>query len=289
MSSSFSTLSGSARLQTAKSEAKAASKLPPKPKSAAVKYDSAKSVVDTGSSINKIKEKEASKNFVVGKNEIFKRIRTKRLAEYIEAEGGWEVEATLSPQDPDLRPPPTASEALNPRDDGPKPNAPRRHDYSYLLLDLRDKEDFDKCRIRGALHYPLSMLSRSTNEFLPEMYSYKNKENKLIVVYDVDESIAQKAATTLIQKGIDNIYLLSGGLFDMNEKFPEHVIGTLPPKPGTAKLSSSGRLTTSGSLSSSSRPTSTTSSFSTSSGVSRATTISKTSISSRTASPSVRK
>jgi hypothetical protein len=78
----------------------------------------------------------------------------------------------------------------------------------------------------------------------------KNKENKYIIVYDEDESIAANVATTMFQKGIDNIYLLSGGfnncyccknqfllvgLIDMVEKFPIFVIGKLPPKPGTAK------------------------------------------------------
>lgn len=38
----------------------------------------------------------------------------------------------------------------------------------------------------------------------------------------------------MFQKGIDNIYLLSGGLRDMFEKFPEFVTGKLSPKPGTA-------------------------------------------------------
>ncbi len=38
----------------------------------------------------------------------------------------------------------------------------------------------------------------------------------------------------MFQKGIDNVYLLSGGLKDMSEKYPEYVIGRLPIKPGTA-------------------------------------------------------
>ena len=39
----------------------------------------------------------------------------------------------------------------------------------------------------------------------------------------------------MFQKGIDNIYMLSGGLRDMFEKFPEFVQGKLPQKPGSAK------------------------------------------------------
>ena len=34
---------------------------------------------------------------------------------------------------------------------------------------------------------------------------------KIIVVYDDDEKIAPKAATTLVERGYDNLFLLSGG------------------------------------------------------------------------------
>jgi len=44
------------------------------------------------------------------------------------------------------------------------------------------------------------------------MLYYKNKEGKLIVVYDFDESIAHKFATTLVQRGYDNVFMLSGGI-----------------------------------------------------------------------------
>jgi centrosomal protein CEP41 len=54
-------------------------------------------------------------------------------------------------------------------------------------------------------------------------------------VYDEEETIGAKYATNMFQKGVDNVYLLSGGLRDMFEKFPEYVIGTLPPKPGAIK------------------------------------------------------
>jgi centrosomal protein CEP41 len=46
---------------------------------------------------------------------------------------------------------------------------------------------------------------------LTNSHNQKNKEDKLIVVYDEDESIAAPVATTMFQKGIDNVYLLSGG------------------------------------------------------------------------------
>jgi hypothetical protein len=41
----------------------------------------------------------------------------------------------------------------------------------------------------------------------------KNREGKIIVIYDEDERIAPYAATTLVQRGYDNLFMLSGGKF----------------------------------------------------------------------------
>ena len=50
---------------------------------------------------------------------------------------------------------------------------------------------------------------------LPCMLRLKNKLRAVIVVYDDDESIASKAATTLTQRGYDNVFMLSGELPQM--------------------------------------------------------------------------
>ena len=39
----------------------------------------------------------------------------------------------------------------------------------------------------------------------------KNQPGKIIIVYDEDERVAPKAATTLVERGYDNLFLLSGG------------------------------------------------------------------------------
>ena len=39
----------------------------------------------------------------------------------------------------------------------------------------------------------------------------KNIPGKIIVIYDEDERIAPNAATTLVQRGYDNLFILSGG------------------------------------------------------------------------------
>ena len=86
-------------------------------------------------------------------------------------------------------------------------------DLPYLLLDLRDHDDYEQCHIITALNYPTAMLSRSMNNESPELLAYKNQPGKIIAVYDDDEKLGCRAATTLVQRGYDNLFLLSGGGF----------------------------------------------------------------------------
>ena len=56
---------------------------------------------------------------------------------------------------------------------------------SILLLDLWDEEEYKLSHIKGALNYPGPNIAR--DKFLPIMNTYKNKEGKIIVVYNNDE------------------------------------------------------------------------------------------------------
>eukprot|EP00035_Acanthoeca_spectabilis_P023075 m.447528 g.447528 ORF g.447528 m.447528 type:complete len:342 (+) comp19527_c0_seq1:1404-2429(+) len=99
----------------------------------------------------------------------------------------------------------------------------------YLVVDLQDPEDFERCHIRGAHNFPATMLSRAQNHWSPEMYAYINKPDRMLILYDVDEKIGTKAAETFVQRGVDNVFLLSGGLRVLCDKIPEGiVIGELP-------------------------------------------------------------
>ncbi|KAL7062683.1 hypothetical protein AAHC03_0937 [Spirometra sp. Aus1] len=107
----------------------------------------------------------------------------------------------------------------------------------YLLLDVRDSDDFDSCHIIGALNYPATMLSRCMNFEMREMLAFRNRPNHIIIVYDEDERIAPRVATILTQRGYDNVYLLAGGLKVAWKLFPKGLIlGDAPPtlkvKPG---------------------------------------------------------
>ena len=65
---------------------------------------------------------------------------------------------------------------------------------------------------------------RSVNYETKDMLKFKNAKGKLIIVADADESMAARFATTLIQRGYDNVFVLSGGLRVAKIKFPEQLV-----------------------------------------------------------------
>lgn len=51
------------------------------------------------------------------------------------------------------------------------------------------------------------------NPFTPEILEYRNREpqQRIILVYDMEEKNAAAAANIFFEKGVDNIFVLSGG------------------------------------------------------------------------------
>uniref|UniRef100_A0A672LZE0 Centrosomal protein of 41 kDa-like n=1 Tax=Sinocyclocheilus grahami TaxID=75366 RepID=A0A672LZE0_SINGR len=94
-------------------------------------------------------------------------------------------------------------------------------DCPYLLLDVRDREQYDQCHIISAYSYPIATLSRTMNPYTKEVLDYKNASGKIIILYDEDERIASQAATTMCERGFENLFMLSGGLKVVAQKFPE--------------------------------------------------------------------
>ncbi|RXM31571.1 Coatomer subunit gamma-2 [Acipenser ruthenus] len=58
----------------------------------------------------------------------------------------------------------------------------------------------------------------------------KNASGKIIILYDEDERVASQAATTMCERGFENLFMLSGGLKVIAQKFPEGLTtGSFPP------------------------------------------------------------
>lgn len=109
------------------------------------------------------------------------------------------------------------------------PKGPKKE---YLILDVRDREDYERCHILNALHFPPSKLSHATNPYTAEILAFKNKENKVIVLYDLDEEITvqKHIGNIFFEKGCDNVVVMAGGLKHFVQDFSHLVLGE-PPVP----------------------------------------------------------
>ncbi|XP_029909004.1 centrosomal protein of 41 kDa isoform X2 [Myripristis murdjan] len=120
--------------------------------------------------------------------------------------------------------------------DGPYPDCP------YLLLDVRDREEYDCCHIISAYSYPITTLHRAINPYTREVLDYRNAPEKIIILYDEDERRASEAATAMCQRGFENLFMLSGGLKLIGQTFPEGLTtGSFPPSCLPSPTSAAGK------------------------------------------------
>uniref|UniRef100_A0A7N6A7N3 Rhodanese domain-containing protein n=1 Tax=Anabas testudineus TaxID=64144 RepID=A0A7N6A7N3_ANATE len=124
----------------------------------------------------------------------------------------------------------------------PEPADTPYPDCPYLLLDVRDRDQYELCHIISAQSFPIAMLSRTMNPYTKEVLGYKNAAGKIIIVYDEDERIASQAATTMCERGFENLFMLSGGLKVVVQKFPEGMTtGSIPRSCLSSPTSSKGK------------------------------------------------
>jgi centrosomal protein CEP41 len=96
-------------------------------------------------------------------------------------------------------------------------------DTKFILLDLRNEDEHEKYHIKESINFPEPNISR--DKVIPELYRYRNKDDKLIIVYMNDERSGSSAAKKFYEKGYDNIYLLSGGIEEFLLATPELIVG----------------------------------------------------------------
>mmetsp|Transcript_17225 Transcript_17225/g.55162 ORF Transcript_17225/g.55162 Transcript_17225/m.55162 type:complete len:240 (+) Transcript_17225:172-891(+) len=108
----------------------------------------------------------------------------------------------------------------------------------FLLLDLREREEYEKNHIHGAMSYPAPLLTRAVNPFSAEILQYSNKEpERIIVIYDGADTTAVHTGNLFFEKGVDNVFVLTGGLAELAGMYPELIDGQLPPPPPTPSMS----------------------------------------------------
>jgi len=116
-----------------------------------------------------------------------------------------------------------------------------------VLLDLREPEEYERCRVPFAISYPAQKINR--DQFIPELHKCKRDPSKLLVVYHTNDNTTSAVATLLVRKGWDTVYALSGGFDEMVCSYSEVLEGEIPdrtmssrPTTGSTVRSASGSL-----------------------------------------------
>jgi len=206
------------------------------------RFEGLEATIDTGMTVPKLIEALKNK---LPKDEIFRRIRPRRLVELLalhafamqEQERMERIQLEEETVD---KPVPSyhhmhSSIVFN--DDGPvepiRTRSMTQIECPFLLLDVRDEEAYENCRIQGAKHYPKARLSRATGQFTSEVLSFRGNPEKLIVLYCDYGKISGEAAQMFAERDFDNIFLLHGGLAEFAEQYPNLVGPNNPPVPLT--------------------------------------------------------
>ena len=63
------------------------------------------------------------------------------------------------------------------------------------------------------------------------MYEFRNKEESLIIVYCDDEMRSRETCKIMVDRGIDNVFLLTGGMIEFAAKYPHYIEGEMPNIP----------------------------------------------------------
>ncbi|ORX82391.1 hypothetical protein BCR32DRAFT_292705 [Anaeromyces robustus] len=174
------------------------------------KYKNIKPIIDTGCSKTNYNNylREKFRDMLIKEHEGFKRIKVKSLILIIE-----DINSMI--------------EQLNNNDEDDITKEINL-DNPILLLDVRNSQDYMQYHIKGAINYPHTYLFRGANQYSNEIIKYKNKNDKLIIVYDENERLAQKVAQGLMERNILNCFMFSGGLIAMLREYPEYIVGKIP-------------------------------------------------------------
>ena len=100
---------------------------------------------------------------------------------------------------------------------------------TFLLLDLREPDEYQKWHIKESINFPAANIAR--DKTIPELFRFKNQEDKLIITYMLDERSGVQYAQMLTEKGYENTFLLSGGIEAFLEDNADLVEGVAVPTP----------------------------------------------------------
>ena len=92
----------------------------------------------------------------------------------------------------------------------------------FIIIDFRDKEEYNKLHIIQAINFPPINISRDKFPF--DMVLMRNKPGKIIIMYYKDIKKGIKYLNDCMER-YDNIVLLDGGIENFREEYPEFLEG----------------------------------------------------------------
>mmetsp|Transcript_11598 Transcript_11598/g.11621 ORF Transcript_11598/g.11621 Transcript_11598/m.11621 type:complete len:335 (+) Transcript_11598:213-1217(+) len=179
------------------------------------KYAHVQGTLDTGPTVNKIKfitNKECSRR----RDEIHFRLNKSHLHELL-CEYEQQEREDIIDADSRMSGPKIVSYGET---DTPQYSKP------YLIYDVREPGEYNEGHIMQARSYPYTMMRR--DKIHPELYNFRNKDGMLIIIYCNDEILSLEAAKLLVQRGTDNVYLLTGGVFEFGVDYSMFIEGVIP-------------------------------------------------------------
>eukprot|EP01029_Cantina_marsupialis_P028027 TRINITY_DN774339_c0_g1_i1.p1 TRINITY_DN774339_c0_g1~~TRINITY_DN774339_c0_g1_i1.p1 ORF type:complete len:244 (+),score=51.70 TRINITY_DN774339_c0_g1_i1:48-779(+) len=190
------------------------------------RYAGVRSKISTGKSVKNVSY-ITTREYLKKRDEIYRRISSKQLKSlYDEYQVADEF---IQPMESDYCGPKIATHEA---EEMPEDNKP------YLVVDVRQPEDFDNCNLIGSVNFPVNLLH--SDRFTKEIFAFKNRADGLLVICDADERIAIGAAKQFVEKGFDNIFLLTGGVLNFGAAHPQYIEGDLNEiRPATAMSTSS--------------------------------------------------
>ena len=209
------------------------------------KYEHIGPTVQTGKTIRQV-EVLSNQSVARRKGEVFKRMKATTVGKLLEQDSHKESIYSLGRDDEEVKVPvedtasvysaaqsTTSAVTLATEQLGLTVSATQA-DTEFLLLDLREPEEYAMYHIKDAISFPAPNITR--DRLLPEVYRFvcptqKNRPDKMIIVYSLDERRGVDAAQKFALKGFDNLFFISGGI----EEFAKHCYhllegASLPPK-----------------------------------------------------------
>ena len=187
------------------------------------KYSHISGVLNTGLTIDKVKAVTA-REYAKRRDEIFFRITKTQLYELYNEYEADEYE-TISE---------TGRGAHNVHIVTYSEDQKPVYEKPYLLVDMREIEEFQICHLLQARSFPYAMLRR--DRLHPDIYQFRNVPERLVIVYCNDERISRLAAKDLVDRGVDNVFLLTGGMQEFAYEYPSFCEGAPPSPPRQKQL-----------------------------------------------------